>query len=125
MATAIAILEIIDRHADFQSRIGSPEARYFNELPGRPLLYLHHCAQRCTADTRKIHAARLSLTKAESWLIDEYGPWISAIGPSTHESRHRAVQSEVLERFLECGDLHNGFAHADGERYFCELLDSK
>jgi len=26
------------RHTDFQSRFGSPEALYFNELPGRPLL---------------------------------------------------------------------------------------
>ena len=32
------------RHADFQSRVGSPEALYFKELPGRPLPFLQHNA---------------------------------------------------------------------------------
>jgi uncharacterized membrane protein YsdA (DUF1294 family)/cold shock CspA family protein len=47
------------RHADFQSRAGSPEALYFNELPGRPLPKLQHNAGRCRASSRKIHAANL------------------------------------------------------------------
>ena len=33
------------RHADFPSRVGSPEALYFKGLPGRPLLSLHDNAQ--------------------------------------------------------------------------------
>jgi hypothetical protein len=31
---------------------------------------------------------------------------------------HRPVEAEVLERFLDCGDLHKGFA-----RVFCDLID--
>ena len=45
------------RHADFQSGLGSPEALYFKELPGRPLPNLHHDAGLRTASSRKIHAA--------------------------------------------------------------------
>ena len=44
------------RHADFQSRVGSPEALYFKELPGRPLPNLQHNAGRCIASSRKSHA---------------------------------------------------------------------
>ena len=47
---------IYHRHADFQSRGGSPEALYFKELPGRPLPNLHDNAGRCRASSRKIHA---------------------------------------------------------------------
>jgi hypothetical protein len=46
-------------HADFESRIGSPEAIYFNRLPGRPLLVLHHREGLCTADSRKTPASSL------------------------------------------------------------------
>jgi len=45
------------RHADFQSRVGSPEALYFKELPGRPLPNLQYNAGLCTADSRKTHAS--------------------------------------------------------------------
>ena len=44
-------------HADFQSRVGSPEALYFKELPGRPLPNMQHNAQRCRASSRNIHAS--------------------------------------------------------------------
>ena len=48
--------ELNCRHADFQSLVGSPEALYFNELPGRPLPNLQHNAGRCRTSSRKIPA---------------------------------------------------------------------
>ena len=53
-------------HADFQSRVSSPEALYFNELPGRPLPNLHDNAGRCTTSSRKLHAVYFARYEAES-----------------------------------------------------------
>ncbi len=44
------------RHADFQQFTWLIRFIFVNQLPGRPLLDLHHCALRCTAHPRKIHA---------------------------------------------------------------------
>jgi len=44
------------RHADFQSRVGSSEALYFNKLPRHPLLNLQYSAGLCTTHSRKTHA---------------------------------------------------------------------
>ncbi len=54
------------RHADFQSRVGSLQALYFNQLPGRPLLCLHHRAGQCTTHSRRTHAHHLSLLAGQS-----------------------------------------------------------
>jgi hypothetical protein len=48
---------INQQHADFQNAGGSSKAIFFNRLPGRPLLVLHHRAGLCTADSRKTHAS--------------------------------------------------------------------
>jgi len=54
------------RHADFQSRIGSPEALYFKELPGRPLPNLQYHAGLCTTSSRKSHAYKRSNSMTDS-----------------------------------------------------------
>ena len=64
------------RHADFQSRVGSPEALYFKELPGRPLLDLHHCALRCTAHSRKTHAHHISAAAEKSAIWRDWNPHV-------------------------------------------------
>jgi hypothetical protein len=50
------IFEIVHRHADFQGVKRMILFLFINQLPERPLLDLHHCAQRCTADSRKPNA---------------------------------------------------------------------
>jgi len=44
------------RHADFQSREVLPQAFYFNQLPGRPLVNVQYDAEPCIADSRISHA---------------------------------------------------------------------
>ena len=45
------------QHADFQSRVGSPEALYFKQLPGRPLPSLQYSAGPCITSSRKTYAS--------------------------------------------------------------------
>ena len=52
----VAGAESNHRHADFQSRVGSPKALYFKELPGRPLPNWQYSAGLCTTSSRKTHA---------------------------------------------------------------------
>ncbi len=83
------------RHADFQSRVGSPEALYFKELPGRPLPNLQHNAGRCRASSRKIHAACLSpMTVAFSASVR-----VSlCTEPCTPRHQHDAQESATADR---------------------------
>ncbi len=57
MAGAVKRESINHRHADFQSRIGSLKALYFNVLPGRPLPNLQDNAELVHA--KFTHALRL------------------------------------------------------------------
>jgi len=84
------------------------------KLPGRPLLNLHHCARRCTADTRRSHASRLSLTTVKSSLIDKFGPWTSAVGtgrvlpPLPEAALREALRHKVLHFLCSEGVLDTG-----------------
>ena len=49
----------------FSVRVGTLEAMYFNELPGRPLPNLQDNAGRCRASSRKTHA----VVVMKSWVV--------------------------------------------------------
>jgi hypothetical protein len=51
-----AILDLLAKNADFQSRKDPLLVIYSSELVGRPLPNLQHNAGRCRASSRKIHA---------------------------------------------------------------------
>ena len=89
------------RHADFQSRAGSPEALCFNELPGRPLPSLQHNAGRCGASSRKTHAKSSALpfgTPVRSLVFLASNDALNSLGrnPVALVHRHRSIHTSIV-----------------------------
>jgi len=95
-----ATRRINHRHADYQSRVGSPGALYFKELPGRPLPKLQYDAGLCTTSSRKTHAARsplcISAPRIDPRLHQE---------PITYTGNRRLNWVRCACRFTSCSPI--------------------